>query len=180
VLQFSLLRLCQSQWAPSGHEIFWVGYFAGSRVIFFACIGRFTKNYRPFFIFLYDDICCAYLDDVPFCRPLGGCRYMPPCWIGRPLRPNNLAILLDLCLVTGLRGTQSFLYWRCQPFKYRCLGCPPSGVLWHPKWIWWHAPHLVRDIWRWRYVRIMIWHRCVWGWTCPCRHVRSYLDIMTY
>jgi hypothetical protein len=26
--------------------------------------------------------------------------------------------------VTGLRGTQSVLYWRCQPIKYRCLGCP--------------------------------------------------------
>jgi hypothetical protein len=23
------------------------------------------------------------------------------------------------------------------------------GVLWHPKWIWWHAPHLIWDIW-WR------------------------------
>jgi hypothetical protein len=47
-----------------------------------------------------------------------------PYRIGRPLRPNSPAILLDLCLVTGLRGTQSVLYWRCQPIKYRCLGCP--------------------------------------------------------
>jgi hypothetical protein len=68
----------------------------------------------------------------PFCRPLGSCKYMPPCRIGRSLRPSGPAILLDLCLVTGLSGAQSFLYWRCQPVEYRCLGCLPSGILWHP------------------------------------------------
>ena len=26
------------------------------------------------------------------------------------------------------------------------FGVPPSEVLWHPKWIWWHAPHLIQDI----------------------------------
>jgi hypothetical protein len=71
----------------------------------------------------------------------------PPCRIGRPLRPSTLAILLGLCLVTGLSDAQSVLYWRCQPVEYRCLGCPRSRVLWHPKWIWWHAPHLIWDIW---------------------------------
>jgi hypothetical protein len=45
---------------------------------FFACHGRFTKNHRPFIIFLYDGICCSYFDDVSFCRPVGGCSYMPP------------------------------------------------------------------------------------------------------
>jgi hypothetical protein len=23
------------------------------------------------------------------------------------------------------------------------IGVPPSGVLWYPKWIWWHTPHLI-------------------------------------
>jgi hypothetical protein len=82
----------------------------------------------------------------------------PPCRIGRPLRSSGPAILLGLCLVIGLSGAQSVLYWRCQPIEYRCLGCPPSGILWHPKWIWWHAPHLIWSIWRW-YVCILIWHR---------------------
>jgi hypothetical protein len=145
------------------HGVFWVGYFAGSHAFFFACIGRFTKNHRPFVIFLCDDIYCAYLDNVPFCRPLVGCRYMPSCQIGQPLRPSGLSILIGLCLVTRLRGTQPVLYWRCQPIKNRCLGCPPpSRVLWHPEWIWWHAPHLIWDIGRW-YVRIMIWHRWICG-----------------
>jgi hypothetical protein len=107
----------------------------------------------------------------PFCHLLGGYRYMPPCRIGRPLRPSGLAILLGLRLVTGLRGTQSVLYWRCQPVEHRCLGCPQNRVLWHPKRIWWHAPHLVQNIWRW-YVCILIWHRWIWVWWCPCRHVR--------
>jgi hypothetical protein len=63
-----------------------------------------------------------------------------PCRIGRPLRPSSPEILLGLCLVTGLSGVQSVLYWRCQPVEYRYLGCPPSGILWYPKWIWWHTP----------------------------------------
>ena len=157
-LQFSLLGPCQSHWAPWGHGVFWVDCFAGSNVFLFACIGRFTKNHRPFVICLYEDICCTHSNDVPFCRPLGGCRYMPPCWISWPLRPSGPAIKLGLCLVTGLRGTQSVLYWGCQPIKSRRLGCPPSGVLWYPEWIWWHAPHLIRDIGRW-YVCILILHK---------------------
>jgi hypothetical protein len=85
-----------------------------------------------------------------------------PCRIGRSLRPSSPAILLGLRLVTGLSGAQSVLYWWCHPVEYRCLGCPPSGVLWHPKWVWWHAPHLIWDIW-WRYVCVWIWHRWIWG-----------------
>jgi hypothetical protein len=152
------------------------GCFDGSRILFFGCVGRFTKNHRPFIIFLYDDIYSTYFDDVLFCRSFGRCRYMPPCRIGRPLRPSSPAILLGLYLLTGLGGAQSVLYWRCQPIEYRCLGCPPCGVLWHPKWIWWHTPHL---IW-WRYVRVWIWHRWMWGWRCPCMYVRSLLDSMTF
>ena len=116
-LQFSLFRPCQSRWAPSGHGVFWVGCFAGNCIFFFACIGRFTKNHRPFVISFYDNIFCTYFDGVPFCRPLGGCRYMPPCRIGRPLWPSGPTILLGLCLVTVLRGTKSVLYERCQPIK---------------------------------------------------------------
>ncbi|XP_020398153.1 uncharacterized protein [Zea mays] len=37
-------------------------------------------------------------------------RYMPPCWIGRSLRPSGPAILLGWCLVTGLSGAQLVLY----------------------------------------------------------------------
>jgi hypothetical protein len=101
--------------------------FDGSRIFFFVCVGRFTKNHRPFIIFLYDDIYCTYFDDVLFYRSLGCCRYMPPYRIGQPLRPSRLAILLGLCLVTGLSGAQSVLYWKCQPVEYRCLGCPQVG-----------------------------------------------------
>jgi hypothetical protein len=108
-LQFLLLRPCESQWAPSGHGVFWVSYFAGSHVFLFASIGRFTKNHWPFIIFVYDDICRAYLDYVPFCRPLGGCRYMPLVGSVDLLRSSGPAILLGLCLVTGLRDTQSVL-----------------------------------------------------------------------
>jgi hypothetical protein len=84
---------------------------------------------------------------------------MPPCRIGRPLWPSGPTILLSLCLMTGLSGAQSVLYWRCHPVEYRCLGCPPSGVLGHPKWVWWHAPHLFRDI-CWWHVCILICDRC--------------------
>jgi hypothetical protein len=33
-------------------------------------------------------------------------------------------------------------------YQIQKFGVPPSGVLWHPMWIWWHAPHLIWDI-RW-------------------------------
>jgi hypothetical protein len=59
------------------------------------------------------------------------------------------------------------------------FGVPPSEVLWHPKWIWWHVPHLIQDIWWW-YVCKLIWHKWIWEWRCPCRHVRSELDSMTF
>jgi hypothetical protein len=91
-------------------------------------------------------------------RTVGGRSYIPPCRISQPLGPSGSAILLGLCSWTRLRGSQSVLYWRRQPVKNRCLGCPPGGVLWHPKWIWWYAPHLIWDIW-WRYACIWIWHR---------------------
>jgi hypothetical protein len=94
-------------------------------------------------MFLYDDICHTYFDNVLFCRSLSRCRYMPPFWIGRPLRPSGPTILLGLCLMTRLSGTQSVLYWRCHPVEYRGLGCPPSVVLGHPKRVWRHAPYLV-------------------------------------
>jgi hypothetical protein len=152
-LQLALLRPCQSRWAPSGHGVFQVGCFAScSHVLFLTCLGRFTKNHRPFIILLYNDICCAYFDDVSSCRSFGGSRHfisMTPCLIGWPLWLSSPTILLDLCLVTGLRCTQSALYCRCQPIKYKSLGCPPSGVPWHPIWIWWHNLHLIWDIWWW-------------------------------
>jgi hypothetical protein len=65
-----------------------------------------------------------YFHDVPFCHSLGSCRYMPPCQISRPLRPSGPAILLGLCLVSRLSGTQSVLYLSYQPVEYICLGCP--------------------------------------------------------
>jgi hypothetical protein len=165
------LGSCQSRRAPSRHGVFWIGYFDGSCILFFGCVGLFTKNHRPFIIFLYDDIRCAYFNNVLLCRSRGCCRYMPPCRIGRPLRPSGLAILLGLRLLTGLSSAQSGLYWRCQPIEYICLGCPPSGVLWHPKRILWHVPHVTRGIWWW-YVCIWIWHRWIWEWRCPCRYIR--------
>jgi hypothetical protein len=61
-----------------GHGVFWIDCFVDSRIFFFVCVGRFTKNHQPFVIFLYDDICCYYFDEVSFCRPVGGCSYMPP------------------------------------------------------------------------------------------------------
>jgi hypothetical protein len=70
------------------------------------------KIIGPSLLFLYDDICCTYFDDVLFCRSLDFYRYMPPCRIGRPLRSSSPAILLGLCLVTGLSGAQSVLYKR--------------------------------------------------------------------
>jgi hypothetical protein len=42
------------------------------------------------------------------------------------MRPSGLAISLGLCLMTGLSGAQSVLYWRFHPIEYRCLGCPPK------------------------------------------------------
>jgi hypothetical protein len=47
-------------------------------VPFFVCVGRFTKNHRPFVILLYDDICRSYFNDVSFYRTVGGCSCMPP------------------------------------------------------------------------------------------------------
>jgi hypothetical protein len=136
---------------PDGHhrgmEYFGSAILMADASSFFGCVGRFTKNHRPFIIFLYDDICCTYFDDVLFCRSFGCCRYMPPCRIGQPLRSSGPAILLGLCLMTRLSSAQSVLYWRCHPVEYRRLGCPPSVVLGHSKWIWWHAPYLIWDIW---------------------------------
>jgi hypothetical protein len=64
-----------------GPGVFWVGCFTGSRILFFACIGRFTKNHQPFIVSFYDHIFCTYIDDVSFCRLLGGYKYMPlPDW----------------------------------------------------------------------------------------------------
>jgi hypothetical protein len=85
------------------------------------------KNHRPFTFFLYDDIRCTYFNYVLFCHSFSCCRHMPPCRIGRSLRSSSSAILLGLCLVTGLSGAQSVLYWWCQPIEYRCLGCPQEG-----------------------------------------------------
>ena len=31
--------------------------------------------------------------------------------------------------MTGLRVTQSVLYWRCQPVEYRCLGYTKRGTV---------------------------------------------------
>jgi hypothetical protein len=55
----------------------------GSRVFLLACIGRFTKNHWPFIISLYDDICCAYFEDVPFVV---------------------LLVAVDICPLAGLVG----------------------------------------------------------------------------
>jgi hypothetical protein len=152
-LSFALRRCNFCFWDrvnPAGHHR-GMEYF-GSAVLmvavssFLVVLADSPKNHRPFIIFLYDHICSTYFDDVLLCCPFGCCRYMPPCRIGRPWRPSSPAILLGLCLVTGLSGAQSVLYWWRQPIKNRCLGCPLGGVLWHPKWIWWHAPHLIWDI----------------------------------
>jgi hypothetical protein len=107
----------------------------------------------------------------PFCRPLGGFRYMPPYRIGQPLPPSGPAILLGLCLVTGLRGTQSVLYCRCQLVKNRCLGPPKRGImasrmdmvacptfdLGHRAMVCTYIDMAQMDM----------------GWRCPCKHVRS-------
>jgi hypothetical protein len=134
------------EWSTSG-QLFYLLF----SVSFHVCFGRFTKNHRPFIVPLYDNICCAYLDDISVCCSLGVHGYflsMPPYRIGRPLWLSSTTSLLDLCLVTRLRRLQSVLYWRRQPVKYKSLGCSPSGVLWHPIQIWWWAPHLIWDI-RW-------------------------------
>jgi hypothetical protein len=52
--------------------------FDGSRVSFFACIGRFTKNHQSFITFLYDNICCTYFDDIPFVALLVAVSICPP------------------------------------------------------------------------------------------------------
>jgi hypothetical protein len=76
---------------------------------------------------------CITISAVPilimsfFCRSFSCRRHMPPCRIGRPWRPSSPTILLGLCLVTGLSGAQSVLYWWRQPIKNRCLGCPQAG-----------------------------------------------------
>jgi hypothetical protein len=49
---------------------------------------------------------------------------MPPCRIGRSLRPSGPAISLGSCLMTGLSGAQSVLYWRCHPIEYKMSEVP--------------------------------------------------------
>jgi hypothetical protein len=88
-LQFPLLGPCQSRWAPSRHGVFWISCFDGSRIFYFGCVGQFAKNHRPFLIFLYDNICSTYFDDVLFCCSFSCCRRMPPCRIGWPWRPSS-------------------------------------------------------------------------------------------
>jgi hypothetical protein len=44
-LQFVLLRMCLSQWTPSGHGVFWVRCFTSCPYVFVLSFGRFTKNH---------------------------------------------------------------------------------------------------------------------------------------
>jgi hypothetical protein len=120
------LRRCNFRFCdrvnPDGHHR-GMEYFESAILLtvvyFFVCVGRFTKNHRPFVILLYDDICHSYFNDVLFYRTVRGCSYMPPCQISQPLGPSCSAILLGLCSWTRLRGSQSVLYWRRQPSKDR-------------------------------------------------------------
>jgi hypothetical protein len=32
-------------------------------------------------------------------------------------------------------------------YQKQMIEVPLCGVLWYPEWIWWCAPHLIRDIW---------------------------------
>jgi hypothetical protein len=109
-LSFALRRCNFRFWDrvnPAGHHR-GMEYF-GSAILmvvvssFLVVLADLPKNHRPFIIFLYDNICSAYFDDVLFCCSLSCCRHMPPCRIGRPWRPSSPAILLGLCLVTGFR-----------------------------------------------------------------------------
>jgi hypothetical protein len=115
-----------------GHGVFWLGCFDGSRVSFFACIGRFTKNHQSFITFLYDNICCTYFDDISFVALLVAVSISPPAGLvglcGRVVRQSCWTCAWWPDWVALNRS----LYWRCQPIEYRCLGCPPSGILWHP------------------------------------------------
>jgi hypothetical protein len=79
------------------------------------------------------------------------------CWIGRPLCPNSLAILLDLCLVIGLKGAQSVLYWRCQPVKYKYLEYPKRGTVASQMDMVACPTFYFEDIGWWN-VCILIWH----------------------
>jgi hypothetical protein len=111
--------------APSRHGVFWIRCFDDSHILFFGCVGRFTNNHRPFIIFLYDDICRTYFDDILFCCSFGRCSYILPCQIDRPLRPSTPAILLGLCLVIGLSGAQSVLYGGANLLNTE-FGVPPK------------------------------------------------------
>ena len=132
-LSFALRRCNFLFWDrvnPAGHHR-GMEYFGSAILLtvvpsFLFVLADSPKNHRPFVILLYDDICRSYFNDISFFRTVGGCSCMPPCRISQPLGPNCSAILLGLCLWTRLRGSQSVLYWRCQPIEYRCLRCPPK------------------------------------------------------
>jgi hypothetical protein len=47
-------------------------------VSFSVVLADSPKIIGPFIIFLYDNICSAYFDDVLFCCFLSCCRHMPP------------------------------------------------------------------------------------------------------
>jgi hypothetical protein len=130
-LSFALRRCNFLFWDrvnPVGHHR-GMEYF-GSAVLmvaissFLVVLANSPKTIGPLLSFCMTTSAVPILMMSFFCCSFSCCRHMPPCRIGRPWRPSSPAILLGLCLVTGLSGAQSVLYWWCQPVEYGCLGCP--------------------------------------------------------
>jgi hypothetical protein len=177
-LSFSFMRCKFSFWDrvnPAGHHR-GMEYFASailkavvSSLLF--VLADSQKIISPSLSFCMNDIRCTYFDDILFVVLSVAAGICP--------LPNWSAFEAELSgnLVGPVSGDR--IEWRpiglvlvVLTCRIQMFGVPPSGVLWHPKWIWWHAPHLIWDIW-WRYVCVWIWHRWIWEWRCPCRYVRS-------
>jgi hypothetical protein len=105
-----------------------------SRTFFFVCVGRFTKNHRPFIILLYDDICRSYFNDVPFYRTVGSCSYMPPAGLVS-LWAELFGNLVGHVLMDQIEGLSIGLVLEASICQEQMFGVPPGRVLWHPKWI---------------------------------------------
>jgi hypothetical protein len=145
VLQFSLLRPCQTRWAPLGHGVFWsvvlLAVVSSSSPVLVdlpKLIGPSLFPYMttsvvpilmisPFVILLVAVDICPQQNRSAFATEWSGNLVGP--MPGDRIKGHSIDLILEVPT--------------CKKYMF---GLPPSGILWHPEWIWWHAPYLIWDI----------------------------------
>jgi hypothetical protein len=63
--------------------------------------------------------------------------------------------LVGPVLANQIEGLSIGLVLEVSTHQKQMIKVPSGRVLWYPEWIWWHASHLIQDIWWQWYVSIM-------------------------